>query len=354
MENDVIYQGYETEQQQLFEASKKTIENKLEADKYEIHQRFMEGFDLLSQLVVKKQEEDKAYVIKYIQISLLRSLIGMDRFIYRISAHNVDYFLDRQAEAVTIDLSDLFHPLAETGKSLREYVKSNRMGILGCHINYQIMEQAFMINRTVAKRFRFWLRDLDHTDALLNIKTTEYYFVKWGGHWEKSETILIGDKREKNQQMFEEIQEDNHIDQLDFSKFFHVWDKADFHDLVVTEKSLLFQRFRHTGFKRCVLGGTTLWGSNFRAAHIQRSVFLASNLSRCDFRDAVLEEVLFQNCDLCEADFRNADFREVSFEGSSLKGALFWRKDIPFLHLDNRQLQEIVMLKMEVDRCILL
>lgn len=344
----------EKEQKKLFEASKKAIENRLETDKNEIYLRFMDSFDRLGQLVMERQKVDQGYLVKYIQVSLLRSYICEDQFIYRISAHNADYFLDQYEPAVSIDLSDLFYPLAETRKSLYAFIKSNRINIHKCQIDHMIMEQAFMINSSIAKRFRFWLRDLDYTDALLKIKTTDYYFVKWGGHWEKSETILLGDGREKNQQMFEEIHKDNHIDQLDFSKFFHVWDKAEFNDLVMTEKSLLFQRFRNARFSRCVFGGTTLMGSSFRKANMKRSAFVAANLSRNDFRDAVLDEVVFRNCDLSKADFRNVDFRDVSFEGTTLKGALFWRKDVPFLHLDHRQLQEVTMLKAEVDECILL
>lgn len=354
MKNEQVYQEYETHCRQIFEVCQSKAEDKLQTEKYKIYERIIKGMDLLCRSVRKKQEEDSAYLIKYIQISLLRSFIGVNQYIYRISAHNKDYFLDKEAKSVMVDLSELFESYAMARTTLYEYVKSKRMSIPESQIDYLIGEQAFSMNRLIGKHFRFWLRDIDQREALLTLKTEEYFLIKWGGHWEKSELLLVGDKREKSQELFEETHQGNHIDTLDFSKFFHVWDKCKFDDLIVTEKSLLFQSFREAGFSRCVFGGTTLWGSNFKKAECRRSVFLGSNLGRCSFQYGVLGETHFLNCDLSESDFRHADFREVSFEGSNLKGALFQRTDVPFLHLDNRQLQEITMVAKEAEGCILL
>lgn len=354
MENELVCQEYEKERSQLFEACQKSMEARFELQKYEIYQQIIDGIDLLCQKIKKIQETDEGYRIKYYQVSLLRSFMKTDTFVLLISGCNQDYFLDKQKQEVTVDMSNLFEPLAKARQTLYEYVKSKQVKILECQVDFDIMEQAFCVNRYMAKRFRLWLRDLFHTESLLKVQTTEYFFMKWGGHWEKSETILVGDKQHKSQEIFEEIHKESTIDKLDFAKFFHVWDKVNFNDLIVMEKSLPIQSFREAGFSRCVIGLSTLWGSNFKSSCFQRSVFTETNLSKCSFRDAVFDEVHFLNCDLCEADFRGADFKEVSFEGANLKGALFWRKDAAFLHLDNKQIQDITMLAEEVDGCILL
>lgn len=308
-----------------------------------LYDKILEGMKKLSQVIAEAQNADEDYFIKYFQISLLRTPVTENRFLFEIAACNEEYFLDKKIKAVIIDGTKMFEPLIMVKEQLLTLTKKYRGRVFACDIERQITTCAFDINRELAEGFRYLLWDFDTHEFIQNIKKNPLFLVKWGGHWEQSETVFLGDESIKDQAVFEEKNELNTIETINYDYVFNNWDKVSFENLVMTEKQFLFQSFRDCNFVRCAIGGSVLVGSNFRGTMMNRSAFMSCNFCKCNFKQVQLEDVHFIQCDLANADFRDAVFSEVTFEDSSLAGALFSRKDIAFLHLSDSQMREIIV-----------
>jgi len=335
--------GFKEESQYLLGESLAKREQAVNEEIGWLYDKVLEGMKRLSQMIIKTQNADEDYLIKFFQISLLRTPVTENRVLFELSAYNEEYFLDKKIKAVIIDGTKVFEPLITLKEQLLILAKKYDGRIFACDIERQIAACAFDVNRELAERFRYLLWDFDEHEFIQGIKKNHLFLVKWGGHWEQSETIFLGDESIKNQNLFEEKNELNTIETINYDYVFNSWDKVSFENLVMTEKQLLFQSFRYCNFVRCAIGGSILVGSNFRGSMMNRSAFVSCNFCKCNFKQMQLEDVHFIQCDLANADFRDTVFSEVTFGDSSLAGALFSRKDIAFLHLSDRQMQEIIV-----------
>ncbi|MDM8295766.1 pentapeptide repeat-containing protein [Enterocloster aldenensis] len=204
-----------------------------------------------------------------------------------------------------------------------------------------LTEMVYSVNRRLAEGVRPYLWDFDMRDQVKTVHKENPFLVKWGGHWEESATVFVGDTRMKSQELFEEVNQKNDIEKMDTAYVYGNWDEILFNGLKLGGKALLYQSFRNTIFEQCQLTGSTFYGSNLRNAHMRKTVFWGCNLSGCNFKDSALEDVLFSGCDLTHSVFTGSELNNVSFERSIMEGAEFSRECVPFLRLEPAQFQQI-------------
>jgi uncharacterized protein YjbI with pentapeptide repeats len=70
--------------------------------------------------------------------------------------------------------------------------------------------------------------------------------------------------------------------------------------------------------------------------------FRTRRLWGVNFERANLENVSFKGADLQGANFKGAKFKNVDFSGANLHNALFLRKDVEALQLDDIQRESII------------
>ena len=295
----------------------------------------------LCNIVLQKQKTEEASRVRYFQISLLRSYIPCGAFVYLLSAYGRDYFLDRRGVFLPVRVDCIAEPLQSLKKQLYEIVGKCRSGILYTDADHELTEIMYFVSRRFAENIRRYLWDFDESADVKAVAKEEPFFVKWGGHWEESATVFVGDGRLRNQELFEILQRDNDVEKVDTSYVYGNWDRVVFNELTVIKKALLFQSFRYGSLLQCRMESSVLYGSSFRKTFIKNTVFSGCSFRKCNFRQSKLEHVVFHECDLSGADFRDFEFTEISFRGSCMQKTLFTREMVPFLHLEAVQLQEI-------------
>lgn len=281
--------------------------------------------------------------VKYIQISLLRSMMWSGIYEVMLSAHNEEYFLDINSIKVIFDISFIFSPLEELRARLYDMALPFMGKIQKFDADHIIMKTAMSFFKQRANSLRRCFVDFDKWDSVQDVAKCSRLVVKWGEYREHSETIFLMDFEKKTQEQFWEYNKDNEITKWELCYVYQSFDNSAFKNLVVQKKIFLFLGMRNGLIEQVTWESTLLTGAGFRESKLYQVVFAGCDLSLCDFREAKLKEVHFHQCKLEEADFRGATFENTIFDGCTMKNAVFSRQELSHAGLDGRELQDIMI-----------
>lgn len=281
--------------------------------------------------------------VKYIQISLLRSMMWSGIYQVMLSAHNEEYFLDSNSIKVNFDISYMFSPLEE----LRIRLYDEALPFIGkipkFDADHVIMEIAMNFYKQRANAMRRYFVDFDRWDSIQSTAKCSRLVVKWGEHREHSETIFLMDFEQKSQEQFMENNEENEIAKWEPHYVYQSFDNSTFKNITVQKKNFLFLGMRNGAIEQVTWESTLLAGAGFRESSMYQVVFAGCDLMLSDFRKVKFQEVRFIQCKMENADFRGATFVDTVFEGCSMKDAVFSRQEISYAGLDAKELQDITI-----------
>ena len=325
----------------ITQTAKEKMQGELMSKPDELYGRILQGLDELCYTTTEKQRNEALPSIRYFQVSLLRSYMPLGQLFFLVSAYDRNYFLDRKGVSVVIRADDMAGPMVRLQEDLYQIAGEYRGRILHSDADRALTETMYSVNHQLADGARPYMWDFDMRAQVKTVHKETPFFVKWGGHWEESATVFVGDTRKRNQELFEAVNQNNDIEKMDTAYVYGNWDEILFDGLKMGGKAFLYQSFRNTVFEQCQLTGCTFYGSNLRKAQMRKTIFWGCNLSGCNFRDSALEDVLFSGCDLTHTVFSGSELKNVSFAQSIMEGAEFSRECVPFLRLEPGQFQQI-------------
>ncbi len=340
---------YDIQIKKILKKEEKDFNKFLSSHKEQMFKQVWDGFYRLLDTIEKEQQQNPEYKICYFQFSLLR--YGMTQDIYKllISAHNQDYFLDKNSKELEIDITWLFATLTDAGRKADELARQY-MGKIETTLKYKyLMEQAFVHNKKLADLFRIEFTDMEECEPIQKIEKESYYLVKWGGYRELSETIYRIDCADKNQEHFLAYNNDNCFLEPNSTYNYQSWDETQLENIQIEKKNFIFASFKRSNLKSDVIAESFCFGTKFKEATIENCVFHTVSFERSDFRNSKMTNVAFQNCVLKNADFRGSNLENVFFTDSDMSGAVFLHEQVVTLDLDDKQRKQIVIWEGERD-----
>jgi len=279
--------------------------------------------------------------VKYFQISLLRSPMSRDIFQIMLSAHDEEYFLDKEATSTVFDAGEIFLPLTE----LRAHLIGERSFYMGKVQKFDadqlVMQLAMTFFKKQANDFRWYFQDFARWDCIEKIPKSTKLVVKWGEHREQSETVFLTCTQPRLQEQFIESNQNNSLETWDSRYVYQSLDDMTIKEAVMEKKNFMFLGMRYSRLERSVWDACMLYGAGFRESGMEQVTFVGCDLSRSDFKNSALQEVRFVKCRLSEADFRGISLEETSFEECEMERTLFSRQDLAYAGLNARQLQQV-------------
>jgi len=281
--------------------------------------------------------------VKYIQLSLLRTMIWQDSYMLLLSIHNEDYFLDEGTMQTVINIRKIFLPLTELRSKLYAATLPYQGKVDRFDADRIIMNEAMTFYKEKAGDFRRYFRDFEQWDAVRAMPKCSKLVVKWGEHRDYSETVFLIGFEVEEQKEFLDFNQTNSIAEWNTQFVYQSIDGAEVHDITMEKKNFLFMGMRKGKMTKCVWEFCMLRGANLKESSISQVVFGGSDLSQVDFCAARLEQVRFIQCNLSEADFSDVSLSETTFEECNMKGAIFSRQNLSYAGLDAHQLQQVLV-----------
>ena len=276
-----------------------------------------DAVDRLREPVLKQRKMPLCYV----HFSFLR--VDLIRRDYRLLAQGMDerWYLDTEpAEAVT-ETRELLAPFDRLWDSLTGQSRKYAGYVNAYDIRSLMFEEKERIDRSIACLLRWGLRDWKERGLFAGVPFSREWILKWGEYWGDSEMLLHVDWRSKGMDAWKEAVRT--AGRREDALVFGCWYKE---ELKGTE--LKGQDLRFSVFEKCSLKGIVFEGCN-----LEGSRFFGSRFEGCSF----------YGCCLTGADFSECVFENVSLAGAELAGAVFPAESVPFLHLDPRQLQKVML-----------
>lgn len=279
--------------------------------------------------------------VKYLQVSILRSVLSQDIFMLLISVHNEKYFLDLDYKKVTLDVTRLFLPLINFKRILYDMISPYMGKIQKFDADRIIMGIAVDFFKKKANHMRRYFRDFDQWECIEDIPKCSRLVVKWGEHRGDSETLFLMDMQQKNQEEFIAYNQENRIDTWEPQYNYQSFDNAFLKDSVMQKKNFLFLGMRNGRIENSSWEASLFAGAGFKNSIMENVIFAGCDLSYCDFRNVNLKNAQFIQCKIVESDFRGALFLNIKFEDCEMQNTIFSRQDLAFAGLDAGQLQQI-------------
>ncbi len=335
MEREKARIQYREDARAALEAGLQKLAAQYERERTAFAKQLYEG---LEQLCAKAGEG-----VCYFQISLLRCLISQGTYRVMLSAHNQQYFLDREMRTVWFDADGTFGLPAETRECMDEIVRDSQGRYQYYDADREIARAAMDFFKSRGGELRHLFRDFDRWDCVRRLRPGPKLVVKWGEHRELSETLFLMEREEKTQEAFEKRNRGNDRRQWNDAYVYQSWDFTQLAGLAVREKSLLFAGLRGCHLTDCRWESCLLTGAALRDTQMERVDFINCDLHLCDFRNVRLRQVRFFGCNLSGADFLGAQMEETAFADSDLTGACFSREALACPGLSAAQLQQLIV-----------
>ena len=324
MTREEALQQFQTEQQEWIHTKQqeflKTMGEKLPELIMKFKQMFAKGR--------QKMEEVKKEPIMFFYFSVPRTDLYSNQ--YRLLLHMMDarWYLDKEPIVIEESLDFLWEDLQEMKEKLWNDSKKYMGKINRYDIEYLVQDMIFTCNCYLSEQLRLVFRDIEENEDFANIAKPEVWYIRFGEYRDQSEVIAHVDRIKKEQKQWERKVRKAQLETKDDSLATSYW-----YELEVKESSCTEQFMPFIVFENCTLDSVDFTKSNLRGAR-----FLNCTIRHCVFEEA----------DLQYAEFTDCTWEETKFQGANLSYAIFMEQELPFVHLEPEQLQDILVEREEM------
>ncbi|HOV26443.1 MAG TPA: pentapeptide repeat-containing protein [Pseudobacteroides sp.] len=334
---------------------------------------FLDSFRRICLKIKQIQNEGKKGEVGYITFSLLRTSMKEGKLLYLIEAFDSNWFLDRMECQAIYDAGWLGKFLdefeAELEENRREYV-----GLLGSFDTERLkFKEAGFYSQYIANIARYTMPFAVLLREYRDIVRNEKMEVRVGEYLDISEVVYKENSGKRNPEeitrqlldMKDKLFWHEDFKKLNLSKGNlekRSLNHSDFKGSDLSESNMKFCKLIGTRFHECImiradLSNSYIYDADFSDCNLDSARFVNSKGAKgrfynpkfrtrsiwgVNFERANLENVSFKGADLQGANFKGAKFKNVDFSGANLHNALFLRKDVEALQLDDIQRESII------------
>lgn len=305
------------EEKDYLEEKKRQFFMELQDKSEEVSNAIRQSIVALRDEIIKKEKEK----IMYFYFSFLRIDILKGDYCVFAQAMDARWYMDQSPAEVTFSLKFLFSGL----DGIRERLEQDGRKYMGKINSYDrdniLQETAMEWNQILAGQLRFLFRDIEENKDFAEIPKLNTWGIYWGEYRDTSEIIAFVDREKKDQKDWDRAL--RLTDEQEGTMISRFWSEADLKDSNCSGKTFLFSQFENCTLTNLCFDGANLTGVQFKNC----------TLKACSFQNAVIQQ----------ADFVDCVWEDNDFKGANLMYSIFMEKDVPYLHLEPEQLQNILI-----------
>lgn len=283
----------------------KDIKNNLEQYISEFERCFLDYCDK----VYEMQQEGKKKSIAYIQFSVLRTNILLNKHVIRMDAYDENWYLDTAECNGEYEVTKYYSYLKKYGECIEDLRKKALGGITLAEVQKRIFSESNFYLFYVAEVIRLGMRKVIQSQSYKRMQKADCFMVTIGGYMDRFDILYKEDTTQKD------AKEVKRYLQSGSQK---VFSHAFYEDLDLTNGHYERLEFQYSSFSGCDLSNsywdnTHLVFSKFRKVTLKEAKMEKMKIFDTDFSGAVMENI----------SFAGSKMRYVSFEGASLRGVDF-------------------------------
>lgn len=288
------------------------IKNHLE----ELTDRLSDCISKYGETIYEMQQAGEKGAVAFVQFSLLRTNILLNKHELRLDAYDENWYLDTGECSGSYDVNEVLTPLSEFADMVEALRKDSPMSITLRETQNRIFEESRKYLIFLAELIRLGMQKVIQTEGYRKIRKAPVFVVCIGGLLDRVDILYKEDTTEKDAgeirrylQSKEQVLFSHEIyERLDLSKgnydglkfLYSSFAGSDFTESSFHKSRLLFCDFSKCILKNANMEGTQLFDVNFSEAVLDHVSFAGAKLSRVSFQGATLSNVDFEGTLLIE------------------------------------------------------
>ena len=349
------------------------LEFYFQKNKKEIRHKFVNSFKVIFQ---KIGVQDKISDIAFINITLLRTDILDNYFLYSVYVYDEDWYFGSELYIGDFDVSEIYQFYIKLKSLLNSLSKKYIGGVTLADVEKNWLNLTEYFHLYVVKLMRYAILEAVESEEYKTIKKAKQLEILTGEYYEPCNLIYVDGKNRLDDDLYRWLQEKDE----------NAYCVQDFRSLNLSNTNyntynFLYSNFQNSDLRETDLCECNLIGARFNNAYMTGTNFKFSNISECDFTGASLigadfsyslayteksafselildnsnypgqTEVIFRRCNLTNTnfygaviiggDFTNSIVNNANFSNAVLYRSIFSRDQINQLKLTTEQLKQI-------------
>ena len=265
-----------------------------------------------------RMEKEK---LMFFHFSLLRTDLLNRKYNVLVQALDARWYLDTEPLELTFSLDVLFQVLNPVWDQLSDGTRKYIGKVNSCDVDIIMQQLAMECNGLLCHQLRFMLRDIEENKDFAATPKQEAWYIRWGEYRDNSEIVASADRIAKDQQTWSRSV--RKAAQKEEELVAGYWYGAELGDTDCRNLPMYFINFEDCTLKNISFAHANMTGARFRNCRIEG----------CSFEETVLRQ----------ADFMDCTWENNVFTGADVTNAVFMEQELPFVHLEAEQLQDILI-----------
>lgn len=287
--------------------------------------------------IYQMQQTGKKGAVAYLQFSLLRTNILLNRHELRLDAYDETWYLDMVECSGSFEAEEVLSPLTEFAAMVDSMRKESPMSITLRETQSRIFEESQKYLIFLAELIRLGMQKVVQTEGYQKIVKAPVFVVCIGGLLDQVDVLYKEDMTVKDGRQIrwylqsgeQTLFSHETYKQLDLSRgnyaglkfLYSSFAGSDITESSFHESQLLFDDFRGCILKDTDMTGAQLFEVNFSQAQLEHVSFAGAKLNQVSFQGAILSNVDFDGALLMEeVDFTDAVLKDTRIPDRLPKG----------------------------------
>ncbi|MCM1258324.1 MAG: pentapeptide repeat-containing protein [Roseburia sp.] len=261
----------------------------------ELKEKFTDCFCNYCDKIYEMQQQGKKGAVAYIQFSVLRTNILLNRHEIRLDAYDENWYMDRVECSGSYPVKEFYLYLEKYGEAVEELRVKSQGGVSLAQAQKRVFDESNLYLFYVAELIRIGMRQVVKRESYQRIERAPCFMVCIGGYLDRFDILYKEDSTIKDSSAVK-------------------------HDLQSGERKLFsYEICENLDLSQGNYEGLEFQYSSFAGCDFTDSRWNRSRLLFCNFRNTTLKDVGMEKMKIFDTDFSGARLERISFAGAKLR-----------------------------------